>query len=98
MSATLENVSSTTDPFPLDVGKHVFVLAGTFNDALCIFERKLQDVHPDTWMQVLPAFSSLATVEFNVVSNATGAYRLRVIVGPAKPPKLSLIIGSPPAE
>jgi hypothetical protein len=97
MSATLENVTSTTAPFVLDVGKHAFVLAGDFNGALCIFERKLQDAH-DVWAQTLPAFSSLATVEFTVVPNGTGLYRLRVIVGPAKPPKLNLIIGSPPSE
>jgi hypothetical protein len=96
MSATLENVTSTTAPFVLDVGKHAVVLAGDFNGALCIFERKLQDAH-DVWGQVLPAFATLATVEFNVVPNATGSYRLRIIPG-AKPPKLNLIIGSPPSE
>ena len=97
MSATLEAITSTTDPFPLDVGRHAMVVAGDFNGALCVFERKLQDAQ-NTWAQVLPAFATLATVEFNVTSNATGSYRLRVIPGAAKSPKLSLIIGSPPVE
>jgi hypothetical protein len=91
---TLENITATTEPFKLDVGRHIIVVAtGNFQGCAVSLEKRAADAHPadgdhlsrpgsgepiPLWQPVIGPLTKTNEIEFTVAPNAVGDYRIAV--------------------